>query len=91
MALDIRAFVDLDRYFEQAETFRTRGKAHRGRPTAPGYPSPGRAEARTLEVRRSGGSRRRQPRSGARSLRSPMSSAWTSAGSASMSGGLSLR
>jgi LDH2 family malate/lactate/ureidoglycolate dehydrogenase len=55
IALDIGAFVDLDRYFEQAATFCTEAKRIGGGSQHLDILLPGELEARTLEVRRSGG------------------------------------
>jgi LDH2 family malate/lactate/ureidoglycolate dehydrogenase len=55
MALDIAAFVDIERYFDQAATFCTEAKRIGGGPQHLDILLPGELEARTLEARRAGG------------------------------------
>jgi LDH2 family malate/lactate/ureidoglycolate dehydrogenase len=55
LAVDIAAFVSQERYFEQAETFCREAKRIGGGPGGLDILLPGELEARTLEVRRSGG------------------------------------
>jgi LDH2 family malate/lactate/ureidoglycolate dehydrogenase len=55
MALDIAAFVDMERYYEQAATFCTEAKRIGGGPEHLDILLPGELEARTLEARRAGG------------------------------------
>jgi LDH2 family malate/lactate/ureidoglycolate dehydrogenase len=55
MAVDVAAFVSSDRYFDQAETFCREAKRIGGGTLGVDVLLPGELEARTLEVRRSGG------------------------------------
>jgi LDH2 family malate/lactate/ureidoglycolate dehydrogenase len=55
MALDISAFVDVKRYFEQAATFCQEAKRIGGGPRQVDILLPGELEARTFAARRSGG------------------------------------
>jgi LDH2 family malate/lactate/ureidoglycolate dehydrogenase len=55
MALDISSFIGLERYLEQAETFRREAKRIGAGPQQLDVLLPGEVEARTLEARRKGG------------------------------------
>jgi LDH2 family malate/lactate/ureidoglycolate dehydrogenase len=55
MALDIKAFIELDRYFEQAETFCREAKRIGSGPAGVDVLLPGELEARTLQTRRAEG------------------------------------
>ena len=55
MALDIMAFTELDRYFEQAEVFAHEAKRVGGGSSGADVLLPGELEARTLQARRVGG------------------------------------
>jgi LDH2 family malate/lactate/ureidoglycolate dehydrogenase len=55
IALDIGAFADMERYFDQAATFCTEAKRIGGGPQHLDILLPGELEARTLETRRAGG------------------------------------
>ncbi len=57
VALDIGAFVDLDRYLEQAESFCEQARRLGGGPLGLDILLPGELEARTAEHRRAGGMR----------------------------------